>query len=266
MSQAVSARSRRQNLAAFLRVKRDAMSPQEAGIVVQKSRHVPGLRREEVAEIAGISATWYAWLEQGREINVSSEVLQKVGRALRMTDHEVSYMERLVAAAPLPTPTLVPEIPNVLRALVENHQDAPAYVATPRWDLLVWNAFMGELMGYERDSAPLERNILYRIFFDASRRTLLADWEALARNGAAVLRYNYSYYMGDPHFEALLDALRESDDFVRLWELHEVSPPRLPATVIRHPSMGVLEVETVQASLDMAHGCVLALFDCKKIG
>jgi transcriptional regulator with XRE-family HTH domain len=265
MIEAVSAPSRRQDLAAFLRLRRDGLSPQDAGIVVEERRHVPGLRREEVAELAGISTTWYTWLEQGREINVSPEVLQRIGAAMRLGAHEVAYLQRLASDATPLTYTADPEVPDVLRALVEKHEDAPAYIATPRFDLVVWNRFLGELMNYDAKSERLARNIIYRIFFDRSRRKLFADWEDAARRGVAVLRSNFSYYAGDKHFEDLLRRLMQSPEFERMWNAHEVAAPGMPPFIIRHDTMGVLQLSTVQASLDTAHGAILAIYDCKRL-
>lgn len=265
MIEAVSAPSRRQDLAAFLRARRDGLSPEAAGVVVEERRHVPGLRREEVAELAGISTTWYTWLEQGRTINVSPDVLQRVGEAMRLNALEISYMQRLASDAEPLTYTSDPNIPGVLKGFVEKHEDAPAYIATPRFDLVVWNRFMGELMNYDAKSERLARNILYRIFFDRSRRKLFMDWEAAARRGVAALRNNYSYYAGDRHFEDLLRRLMASPDFERMWNMHEVAPVGMPTFLIRHDTLGVLQLETVQASLDTAHGAILNIFDCKRL-
>lgn len=265
MIEAVSTPSRRQDLAAFLRVRRDLLSPQEVGLVVEERRHVPGLRREEVADLAGISTTWYTWLEQGRDINVSDEVLQRVGEAMRMNEHEIAYMQRLASdAAPL-AHTLDPHVPSVLRTLVEKHEDAPAYIATPRFDLVVWNRFLAELMNYDARGESLARNVLYRLFFDRSRRRLYADWEGAARRTVAAFRYTFSMYPGDKHFEDLLRRMLSNPDFERMWNLHEVAHPGLPPFIIRHDALGLCELTTVEASLTIAPGCYLAIFDCKRL-
>jgi transcriptional regulator with XRE-family HTH domain len=265
MIEVLPAQTRRQDLAAFLRARRNTTTPEGVGLEVEERRHVPGLRREEVAELAGISTTWYTWLEQGREINVSSDVLKAIGAALRMNEHEVEYMLRLTSAQTPITHTLDPHVPPVLRTLVEAHREAPAYITTPRFDLLVWNQFMGDLMDYDAKSERLSRNILYRLFFDSSRRRLYADWEDTARRTVAGFRYHYALYTGDKHFEDLLRRMLTNADFERMWNLYEVALPGLPSMHLRHDSMGVLEITTVQATLDIAAGCYLAVFDCKKL-
>ena len=265
MIEVVSAPTRRQELAAFLRVRRDGLLPQRVGLAEEPRRHVPGLRREEVAELAGISTTWYTWLEQARDINVSHDVLDRVGRALHMKRHEIEFMQRLVNDAPSLTHTLEPEVPAVLRELVEKHNAAPAYIATPRLDLLVWNQFMGECFNYDAKSERLARNVLYRLFFDRSRRKLYADWEDAARRAVATFRYTYSIYAGDRHFADLLRMLQADPDFDRMWQRYEVAEPGLPPFLIRHDTLGLCELTTVQASLSIAPGCYLALFACKRL-
>ena len=265
MIEACSSPSRRQELAAFLRARRNALLPQSIGLAEEARRHVPGLRREEVAELAGISTTWYTWLEQARDINVSQDVIERVGRALQMKPHEVAFMQRLIADAPSHAHTLEPHVPSVLRRLVETHEAAPAYIATPRLDLLVWNRFMGEFFNYDAKGEPLSRNILYRLFFDRSRRKLYADWENAARRGVAAFRNFYSEYCGDTHFEELLRLMRADADFERIWQLYEVSEPALPPFLIRHDAIGLCEMTTVQASLSIARGCYLCIFECKRL-
>ncbi len=265
MIEAFTTPSRRQELAAFLRVRRNALLPQHVGLAEEARRHVPGLRREEVAELAGISTTWYTWLEQARDINVSQDVIERVGRALQMQPYEVGFMQRLVADTPSLEYTLEPHVPSVLRELVETHQAAPAYIATPRLDLLVWNEFMGDVFNYAANEEPLTRNIVYRLFFDRSRRKLYADWEDAARRCVAAFRNFYSEYCGDSHFEELLRLMRADADFERMWQMYEVSEPGLPPFMIRHDTIGLCELTTVQASLNTAPGCYLAVFECKRL-
>ncbi len=265
MIEAFPTPSRRQDLAAFLRVRRNALLPQHVGLAEEARRHVPGLRREEVAELAGISTTWYTWLEQGRDINVSQEVIERVGRALQMQPHEIAFMQRLIIDTPSLEYTLEPDVPAVLRELVESHEAAPAYIATPRLDLLVWNRFMGEFFSYDAKAESLSRNIIYRLFFDRSRRKLYADWENAARRSVAAFRNFYSEYCGDKHFEELLSLMRTDADFERMWQMYEVAEPGFPPFLIRHDTIGLCEMTTVQASLSIAPGCYLCIFECKRL-
>lgn len=265
MIQASRVTSRRADLGSFLRARRSALRPIDVGLEESERRHVPGLRREEVAALAQISTTWYTWIEQGREINFSPDVLDNIGRALLLSASEVGYLKTLASdEAPL-VATLTPQIPDALRNLVELHDAAPAYIATPRLDLLVWNRFVAEIFDYDERSAPLERNIMWRLFFDPSRRQLYVDWEAAARGCVAVFRHTHASYYGDAHFEELIETMMESPDFQRMWRDWEVLAPGIPPFLIRHRTLGLCELTTIQASLGISPGCYLALFSSKRL-
>jgi transcriptional regulator with XRE-family HTH domain len=258
--------SRRQDLAAFLRARRDATRPQDVGLEAERGRHVPGLRREEVAELAGISTTWYTWMEQGREISVSPEVLVQVGRALNLTPRLVEYMGVLARPAADRRFDREPDIPEAIRALVQSHQLAPAYVATPRLDLLVWNDFVTDVFDYEFTADALSRNVLWRMFFDPTRRNVYVDWECTAAAAVANFRHVYASYRKDALFAELLEQLMQSNDFARLWKRWDVvSPADMPPFLVRHRTRGICELRPVQATLDMAPGCFIAVFNCKQI-
>jgi transcriptional regulator with XRE-family HTH domain len=254
-----SADVRRQDLAELLRARRASMRPSDVGLVRGRRRHVPGLRREEVAALAGISTTWYTWIEQGRPINISPDALEKIGSALKF---EIDFMQSLLRDEPQRC-TKSPDVPDALRTLVESHVHAPAYIATPRLDLLVWNPFVTEIFGYHAESSPLERNILWRMFFDGERRALYVDWEAAAGMTAGNFRSIYTRYRGDEYFEELLDAMLQSNDFKRFWDAWTLLiPGRTPPFSIRHEKIGLCEVTPIQATLDIAPDCYLALYSC----
>ena len=258
--------SRRSDLGLFLRARRSALRPIDVGLEDDSARrHVAGLRREEVAKLAGISTTWYTWIEQAREINFSLDVIDEIGRALLLTPQEIAYLKVLASDTPPQTCTLTPEVPEALRKLVELHHEAPAYISTPRLDLLVWNSFMAEMFDYDHNGELLSRNILWRLFFDPLRRHLYSDWETAARGCVAIFRNTYATYYGDPHFDELLAMMMEHPEFERMWADWEVLQPDVPAFLIAHPKMGLCELHPIQASLGISPGCYLALFTCKKL-
>ena len=258
--------SRRSDLGAFLRIRRDALRPSDVGLEEDTlRRNVVGLRREEVAKLAGISTTWYTWIEQAREIKFKSDILDDIGRALRLSPAEIEYVKALASDEPSRVCALEPEIPDVLRKLVELHREAPAYISTPRLDLLVWNDYVSEIFDYDAGGDLLSRNILWRMFFDPSRRQQYVDWEASARCTAAVFRKTYASYYGDRHFDELLATMLTHQDFARMWGEWEVQAPAVPAFLIRHNTRGVVELEPIQASLDVSPGCYLALFSSKRL-
>jgi transcriptional regulator with XRE-family HTH domain len=257
--------TRRSDLGSFLRARRSALRPEDVGLEDSLRRHVPGLRREEVAALAGISTTWYTWIEQGREINFSHDVLDQIGRALLLTDPEIAYLKVLASDTPPQMCLLNPQIPDALRKLVELHVAAPAYIATPRLDLLVWNSFVSEIFDYDADAHLLSRNIIWRMFFDPTRRQLYVDWENAARSAVAVFRHTYATYHGDAQFDYLIETMLAQPDFARFWKDREVLPPSVPPFMIRHRTLGVCELTTIQASLGISPGCYLALFSSKKL-
>jgi transcriptional regulator with XRE-family HTH domain len=265
MIDAPRATTRRADLGSFLRIRRSALRPIDVGLEDSVRRHVSGLRREEVAALAGISTTWYTWIEQGREINFSPDVLDQIGRALLLSNHEIAYLKVLASDdAPLAS-TLTPEIPEALRKLVELHEAAPAYIATPRLDLLAMNKFVADIFEYDSSGDRLSRNIMWRLFFDQSRRQLYVDWESAARGCVAVFRHTAASYYGDPHFEEMIETMMQSPDFARMWRDWEVLPPGLPPFLIRHRTLGLCELTTIQASLGISPGCYLALFSSKRL-
>jgi transcriptional regulator with XRE-family HTH domain len=257
--------SRRAELGAFLRTRRDALDPEAAGIGDGARRHVPGLRREEVASLAGISTTWYTWIEQGREINMSPDVLDAVGRALNLQPHEMVYIKRLASDEPSERYDPAPEVPEALRTLVESHQAAPAYISTSRFDLLAWNTYMHEMFHYRRNSEPLQRNVIWRMFFDPTRRDTYVDWHGTARRSVASFRSNYTRYRGEPAFEELLDELLKSPEFSEYWSRWEISELGLPPFRVRTPATGLCELSTIQATIDISPGVYLVLFNCTKL-
>ncbi|HTU71614.1 MAG TPA: helix-turn-helix transcriptional regulator [Candidatus Baltobacteraceae bacterium] len=258
--------SRRSDLGSFLRTRRSALRLVDVGLEEESARrHVAGLRREEVAKLAGISTTWYTWIEQGREINFSPDVLDQIGRALLLTGAEIGYLKVLASDTPPQICALDPDIPDALRKLVELHPAAPAYIATPRLDMLVWNTFVSEIFDYDEHKDVLERNILWRMFFDDSRRSLYVDWDTCARACVANFRHTYASYFGDANFDALLEVMQRDADFARMWSDWEVLPPDVPPFLIRHRTLGLCELTPIQASLGVSPGCYLALFSSKNL-
>ena len=142
----------RSELAAFLRARREAVTPEQVKLPRGRSRRTPGLRREEVALLAGVSVTWYTWLEQGRRINASTDVLRAIGRALRLDEvgqeHLVSLAQPLAATAAAPVSP--DEVPSALRRLIEAFEPAPAYVLGPHWEFTAWNARTGAAVPADR--------------------------------------------------------------------------------------------------------------------
>ena len=248
------ARRRRAALADLLRSRREALSPEAAGIAAIGRRRTPGLRREEVAQLAGVSAAWYTWLEQGRDIQPSVDALAAIARALRFSDEERAHAFTLAGRplrdVPPPPPVAAPPLVQaVLDALA-----VPAYVSDRAWNVIGWNAMMDRLVGF---SARAERNTLVGVFADPWFRTLFPNWNEEAAQLVASLRRAADEAPEDPALEALVERLSAYPEFRRLWARHEVKRRGATRKELHHPELGAL-VFTTQAFL--AEGVRLVIF------
>jgi transcriptional regulator with XRE-family HTH domain len=237
--------SRRAELADFLRNRRDAIRPEDVGLPNGGRRRTPGLRREEVAQLAGVGTTWYTWLEQGRDIRASADVLEALAGALRMTPAERSHLIMLGRGeqVELPEPPCEKVSPTLER-LVQNLGTNPACVIGRRWDFLTWNPAFAVLLGDPAELPEGRRNHIWATFMDPRRRKLLPDWNRGARSVVARFRADSARHLGDPAFEELIDALRrESPEFARSWQRHEVARSGEGRKVLNHPRAGKLVFE-----------------------
>ena len=234
---------RREELADFLRTKRSSLQPDDVGLPDGSRRRTPGLRREEVALLAGVGTTWYTWLEQGRDVRASLDVLEAVARALQLTPAERAHLILLgrgEQASPCKAPA--EKVPPTLQRLVENTGPGPVYLLGRRWDYLAWNKSFERVFGWEPGPDPLTRNHVWLWFMDPARRTLCpGDWAASARLLVAKFRADSARHIGDPAFEELTSALNSSSpEFRKLWKRHEVAGSGLGRKELTHPLVGPL--------------------------
>lgn len=236
---------RRAQLADFLRARRDALQPTDVGLPGGGRRRTPGLRREEVAQLAGVGATWYTWLEQGRDVRASLDVLEALSSALRLTPAERAHLVMLGRGEEPPPPPVEPEhVSATLRRLIADLEPNPAYLLGRRWDFLAWNRAVTVLFGDLGALPPAKRNHVWLTFMDPKRRELLCDWEEGARSTVARFRTDYARHVGDPAFESLVAALLDqSPDFRRWWPRHEVLATGEGRKEIEHPVVGRLVFE-----------------------
>jgi len=234
---------RREELADFLRTKRSSLQPEDVGLPDGGRRRTPGLRREEVALLAGVGTTWYTWLEQGRDVRASLEVLEAVARALHLTPAERSHLILLgrgEQASPCKPPA--EKVSPTLRRLVENVGPGPTYLLGRRWDYLAWNKAFECVFSWEPGPDPLSRNHVWVWFMDPTRRTLCSeDWATNARLVVAKFRADSARNIGDPAFEELISALNSSSpEFRKLWKRHEVAGSGEGRKELTHPTQGRL--------------------------
>jgi transcriptional regulator with XRE-family HTH domain len=236
---------RRAELADFLRNRREALRPEEVGLPGGGRRRTPGLRREEVASLAGVGTTWYTWLEQGRDVKASASVLEAIAGALDMTPAERAHLILLgrgeeVAVARSPKEELHPTI----RKLVENLGPNPACITGRRFDFLAWNDAHSAVFGNPGEMPDGRRNLVWSIFMDPGRRTLHSDWNKGSRRLVARFRAQAARYVGDPDFEDLIRALQKgSPEFREWWDLHEIASSGVGRKTLNHPDVGKLVFE-----------------------
>ena len=247
----------REALADFLRKRRASLSPAEVGLPAGLRRRTPGLRREEVAQLANIGISWYVWLEQGREVHPSAQVLESLACALRLTPNERRHLF-LLAGQPLPPP-LSPAEENVgpaLQQLLDDLNPSPAYILGRRYDYLAWNRAADALFAISDiladTSSPHARNMVWRLFTSPTTRAR-PNWEMVARATLAEFRTASARYPGDPWFEELIEDLKQvSPEFCQWWPHHDVRSALDGHKVIKHPTLGYLEFEhlTLQVLTD----------------
>ena len=246
-------------LGAFLRDRRGRLSP---GPGSESRRRTPGLRREEVATRAGVSVTWYTWLEQERGGAASKEVLERLARALELdaTGREVLFLlaqQRPPPLKPAPPAPVAPALQRVLDALVTS----PAYVKTPAWDIVAWNAAADVVLNDWTTTPVPERNLLRRIFGDPAAYPRWPTWEADARFLLAVFRVDVARAGDCPEAEALAAELQASSpDFRRLWAENDVRSHWGGVKQLPHAKAGLLTLEYSTFAVDGANGLSMVVF------
>jgi transcriptional regulator with XRE-family HTH domain len=231
-----------EELSEFLRSRRGRLSPDELGLRSYGPRRVPGLRREELAQLAGVSVDYYTRLEQGRGVHPSRSVIDAIARALQLDQAEASHLRRLATPPSAPRRKPPPErVRPAIRLLLERLDRVPALVIGRRMDVLAWNPMAAELICDFGAMPRRERNMARLTFLDESTRSLYPEWDRAAANGAALLRSAAGRWPDDPELEALVGELSvKSEEFVRAWARHEVSENMHGTKRIHHPQVGEL--------------------------
>lgn len=222
-----AAEVRRHELAAFLRHRREHISPEQVGLPRGRRRRTPGLRREEVAHLSAVGVTWYTWLEQARDIQVSVQVLDALARTLLLDPSERGHLFQLAGAVD-PTPaTTCPSITPAIQRVLEQLEPIPACVQNSRYDILAYNRTYGLLL-CDLDAVPAEdRNCLILSYTHEPWRSSIVHLEQTQRLMAARFRATMAGHLGEPAWKMLLQRLRsESPEFCEAWDRHEVGAHR----------------------------------------
>ncbi len=246
--------SRLQALSAFLKSKRAGISPESAGFPSGTRRRTPGLRREEVAQLAGVSITWYTWLEQGRDIQVSPSVLECVASALRLNADERKYLYSLAiegsASSVLPAEPAAPLIGPSLQKILNELTYCPVIVSDRMCNIVGWNeAARFVFLDFER--VPAEGRNMIRLLFERPEfRRLAVNWEQFASGFLSMFRSYYGRYIGDFWYGAFLEEMTASyPEFKQMWEHGQVSYAPEVHLEFRHAKAGKMVYELTSLSV-----------------
>lgn len=255
---------RRVELADFLRARRLALQPEEVGMkVAQPSRRrTRGLRREEVADLAGISVSWYTWLEQGRKIQASDQVLGALSAALQLSADQRDYLltlghENTHSSAP---DGLLDDVRPAIRRVLDSHEPNPAYILGPRFDVLAWNHATAAVYGDWALIPPQRRHVLWLLFGDYLRGVIV-NWEPNAQFVLAAFRAATGAHVREQWFTSLIQELSDASAEFRLWwSQHDVERKPVAYKVIAHPLVGRLVLEQTALLVDDCSGQRMILY------
>lgn len=254
---------RRVELGRFLRSRRERITPDQVGIPNGGRRRTPGLRREEVARLAGVGVSWYTWLEQARDIQASPAVLDAVARALLLEPYERRHLFTLARAVDPAAPGEpgLAAVPPQVQALLDQLEPFPANVQSTRCDLLAYNTSY-RLLVSDLDALPVEdRNVVWLTFTHPAWRRALVDWPMTADRVVAQFRAAYSEHVDDPAWRWLRGRLQQaSPEFAQRWQRHEIAPWQSRHKAYLHPRLGLLRFTHTQLWLSRTIATRLTAF------
>jgi transcriptional regulator with XRE-family HTH domain len=253
---------RRKELSAFLKQRRDRISPEAVGLPKGTRRRTPGLRREEVAQLAGVGATWYTWLEQGRDIRVSAQVLDSIARVLQLSHVERAYLFELVRDEPPPHQAeFTTQVSSTLQLVLDNQHFCPAFVLGWRWDILAWNQLACRIL-IDLEKLPVsERNIIWLMYINDEFRARQTNWHVACQETLAHFRASCASHIGNPELTDLIEQLKgKSPEFKKHWHHLDVAEKRHSFKEFNHPILGQLRFEMMMLQLNEPPSAKLVLF------
>ncbi|QLH27049.1 helix-turn-helix domain-containing protein [Streptomyces sp. Rer75] len=241
---------------AFLRSRRARVTPADVGMPAGGGRRTPGLRREEVAVLAGVGVSWYTWLEQGRDINVSADVLDAIARVLRLAPAEREHLHLLAGLNPPRSEPAARHVPDQLRRLIEDWLPRPAYVIDRHWNIVAVNR--AALLVFQ--CTENDHNCLVSFFTNARYRTAVKHWRDAAREIVGQFRADAARYPDDPEFGRLAsDMCAASPDFAEIWAELPVGSSSHGTKALEVPGAGTLTFEYTALPLPESPGHRLLL-------
>jgi hypothetical protein len=260
-AQCVDVIARRTELAAFLRSRRERLHPEDVGLASGFRRRTPGLRREEVAYLAGVGVTWYTWLEQGRAIKPSAQVVDAVARALRLDSHEREHLSALCGLDRSAQTPALDQVSRPVQAILAALDPTPAYITNARYDILAWNRAVAVLYGDFGEVPAENRNILWLLFTQPSWRQLFPDYEAVVRRVVAQFRAAMGGHVDEAAWISLVRRLLSaSAEFSELWARYEIAGPEARTKRLLHPKLGPIRVDYTLLRLAEVPGSRLLVY------
>jgi transcriptional regulator with XRE-family HTH domain len=236
--------ARHKQLSEFLRSRRARITLSDVGLPSNGRRRTPGLRRTEVAQLAGVGVDWYTWLEQGRDIHPSEQVLTSIARILGLNETETRYLFTL-ACDSTATPR-IESVSPVLQSMLDSFDAIPAKIMNHCWDIVAWNQAYCALFGNMEAIPAADRNCLWLAFTDPFLRQILIDWEGYMRDVVAQFRADYGANLNDPYYAEIIERLMAvSPEFSAWWSRHDVRNRDNKRKQYNHPLVGHLEVEKI---------------------
>lgn len=251
-------------LGAFLRARREALKPHDVGLPEHGRRRVPGLRREEVALLAGVSSDYYIRLEQGREKSPSPQVLDAVAQALRLNAEATDHLNRLcLTASQRPRDRGETDVSPQLLQLMDGWEHTPAFVVGPALDIMAGNSLATALhSGFEEFD-----NLARMVFVDPAGREFYQEWERAAHSCVAEIRAAYGH---DPDSARIAEVVAElsdrSEEFAELWQLHEVKSKSQEGKHLKHPQVGDLHIKFAAFTVNGAPHQQLVVYQAEPAG
>jgi transcriptional regulator with XRE-family HTH domain len=241
-----------QSLGEFLRATRERVTPEQAGLPSHGRRRTPGLRREEVAELANIGVSWYTSIEQGKDVHPSHQVLESLAGALRLSDDERRYLFLLSKSDEIEEAEIYKEISTGLQRTVLALEPNPAYIMNKYWDVLLWNRAAEFLFRFPLYSEGLnpKPNILHQFLTDPFKREINSEWEEKAKIMIARFRADCARYPQDERLTEMIEKFKQESELFRIWwPRYEVKNVTDCHKVWKHPEIGELEFEHVNLQL-----------------
>jgi transcriptional regulator with XRE-family HTH domain len=240
----------RRELAEFLRARRARIGPSDVGLVPGTRRRTPGLRREEVAQLSGIGVTWYTWLEQGRPIRVSVQVLDAVARTLRLDRAEQEHLYRLAGVPAVPSDTTTGTVSPEVREIVAALDPLPASLTNGRYDLLATNEAYKDLFARWHTTPCHCRNVLWCCFVEPYLRHCYVNFEEEMSRVVATLRARFAQHLNEPAWTGFIHRLSTaSPEFAAMWARHDVAVPAAHTKNFLHPTAGLLRLHATNLSV-----------------